>query len=80
MGTAFIFTLVIQLDIDKQLDELLGRQEKIEHQMSGISRTLNGLKSASSEANTVNGMIETTSTLADKVGSKVRRLDEARVS
>lgn len=48
--------------------------------MSGISRTLGGLKSASTEANTVNGIIETTSTLADKVGTKVRRLDEARVS
>lgn len=68
------------MDIDKQLDDLLGRQEKIEHQMSGISRTLGGLKAASTEANTVNGIIETTSSLADKVGTKVRRLDEARVS
>lgn len=48
--------------------------------MNGISRSLSGLNAASNDANTVNTMIENTSILAEKVSSKVRRLDEARVS
>lgn len=65
--------------MDGRLDELLGRQSKIERQMNNITRSLAGLNVASDEANKVNSMIENTSSLAENVSAKVRRLDEARV-
>lgn len=61
------------------MEELLGRQSKIERQMNDIGRSLSSLKVADGEANRVNSMIENTSTLAENVSAKVRRLDEARV-
>lgn len=63
-----------------RLEELLGRQSKIERQMNNIGRSLTGLKVANDESNKVNSMIENTSILAENVSAKVRRLDEARVS
>lgn len=48
--------------------------------MNNIGRSLAGLNVASDEANKVNSMIENTSSLAENVSAKVRRLDEARVS
>lgn len=58
----------------------MGRQSKIERQMNNIGRSLTSLNVASDEANKVNSMVENTSTLAENVSAKVRRLDEARVS
>lgn len=69
-----------QNGVDGRLEELLGRQSKIERQMNNITRSLAGLNVASDEANKVNSMIENTSSLAENVSAKVRRLDEARVS
>lgn len=66
--------------MDDRLEELLGRQSKIERQMNNITRSLAGLNVANDEANKVNSMIENTSSLAENVSAKVRRLDEARVS
>lgn len=66
--------------MNARLEELLGQQSKIEHQMTSIGRSLAGLTVASDEANKVNSMIENTSTLAENVSGKVRRLDEARVN
>lgn len=66
--------------MNARLEELLGRQSKIEHQMTNIGRSLVGLNVASDEANKVNSMVENTSSLAENVSAKVRRLDEARVS
>lgn len=68
------------MDIDNRLGNLLGQQNKIERQMTSISRSLSGLNMANNEAKTVNVMINNTSTLAENVSVKVRRLDEARVS
>lgn len=75
----FLFENTEQNGVNVRLDELLGRQSKIERQMNNIGRSLAGLKVASDEANKVNSMIENTSTLAENVSAKVRRLDEARV-
>lgn len=75
----FLFGNTEQNGVNVRLDELLGRQSKIERQMNNIGRSLAGLKVASDEANKVNSMIENTSTLAENVSAKVRRLDEARV-
>lgn len=63
-----------------RLEELLGRQSKIERQMNNIGRSLTSLKVADDESNKVNSMIENTSILAENVSAKVRRLDEARVN
>lgn len=68
------------MDINNRLENLLGQQNKIERQMTSISRSLSGLNVANNEAKTVNVMINNTSTLAENVSVKVRRLDEARVS
>lgn len=65
--------------MNTRLEELLGRQSKIEYQMTNIGRSLSSLKVANDEANKVNSMIENTSVLAENVSGKVRRLDEARV-
>ncbi|XP_055299578.1 conserved oligomeric Golgi complex subunit 4 [Sitodiplosis mosellana] len=64
--------------VNGRLDELLGRQSKIERQMNNIGRSLAGLNVANDEANKVNSMVENTSSLAENVSAKVRRLDEAR--
>lgn len=48
--------------------------------MTNIGRSLASLKVASDESDKVNSMIENTSSLAENVSGKVRRLDEARVS
>lgn len=66
--------------MNNRLEDLLGRQSKIERQMTNISRSLANLNTANNEANNVNSMIENTSQLAENVSAKVRRLDEARVS
>lgn len=66
--------------MNKQLEELLSRQSKIERQMNGIGKTLSGLSTASIEATNLCSMVENTSVLAENVSAKVRRLDEARVS
>lgn len=68
------------MDINNRLENLLGQQNKIERQMTSITRSLSGLNVANTEAKTVNVMINNTSTLAENVSVKVRRLDEARVS
>lgn len=65
--------------VNVRLEELLGRQSKIERQMTNIGRSLSSLKVANDESNKVNSMIENTSVLAENVSAKVRRLDEARV-
>lgn len=69
-----------QNGVNVRLEELLGRQSKIERQMNNIGRSLASLNVAGDEANKVNSMIENTSSLAENVSAKVRRLDEARVS
>lgn len=69
-----------QNGIDSRLEELLGRQSKIERQMNNIGRSLASLNIAGDESKKVNSMIENTSSLAENVSAKVRRLDEARVS
>lgn len=65
--------------VNVRLEELLGRQSKIERQMNNIGRSLAVLKVSNDESNKVNSMIENTSVLAENVSAKVRRLDEARV-
>lgn len=72
--------LVKQNDVNNRLEELLGRQCRIERQMNGIGRSLASLTTASDESNSLNSMIVNTSVLAENVSAKVRRLDEARVS
>lgn len=69
-----------QNGVNVRLDELLGRQSKIERQMNNIGRSLASLNVGNDEAKKVNSMIENTSSLAENVSAKVRRLDEARVS
>lgn len=71
---------ILQGGVNVRLEELLGRQSKIERQMNNIGRSLTGLKVANDESNKVNSMIENTSILAENVSAKVRRLDEARVN
>lgn len=58
----------------------MGRQCRIDQQMTGISRSLANLTAAGADAKSLDLMIENASTLAEKVSDKVRRLDEARVS
>lgn len=47
--------------------------------MINIGRSLASLNIANDEATKVNSMVENTTTLAENVSAKVRRLDEARV-
>lgn len=70
----------LQDGVNVRLEELLGRQSKIERHMNNIGRSLTSLKVADDESNKVNSMIENTSILAENVSAKVRRLDEARVN
>lgn len=76
---SFFLKSKLQDGVNVRLEELLGRQSKIERQMNNIGRSLSSLKVSNDEANKVNSMIENTSVLAENVSAKVRRLDEARV-
>lgn len=80
MVTVHKLRILFQDEVNKQLEELLGRQCKIERQMHGIGRSLTELTAASNESKTLDTMIVNTSVLAENVSAKVRRLDEARVS
>lgn len=67
-----------QHGVDERLEELLGRQCRIERQMNSIGRSLQSMSKASGDASALSATIEKTSTLAENVSVKVRRLDEAR--
>lgn len=64
--------------MDERLEELLGRQCRIERQMNSIGRSLQSISKSSTDATALNTTIEKTSALAENVSAKVRRLDEAR--
>lgn len=66
--------------MSKQLEMLLSRQCHLEAKLRSVTKALPNLQVVKSDANQLSEMIAHTSSLAENVSAKVRKLDDARVS
>ncbi|XP_069673782.1 uncharacterized protein [Periplaneta americana] len=66
-------------EINNGLDTLLSRQCHLEAKLRGITKVLPSLQIVHSDAQKLAEMVTFTSTLAENVSAKVRRLDIARI-
>ncbi|XP_059139126.1 conserved oligomeric Golgi complex subunit 4-like, partial [Physella acuta] len=64
--------------IDDELKELLEHQGLLEHKMSSLHKMIPSLQMLEADSKQLCGMISFTSTLAENVSSKVRKLDLAK--
>ncbi|XP_041375070.1 conserved oligomeric Golgi complex subunit 4-like [Gigantopelta aegis] len=64
--------------IDEELKDLLDHQNMLETKMSGLHKALPNLQILKTDSRQLSSMISFTSTLAENVSSKVRKLDVAK--
>ncbi|KAH9495945.1 Golgi transport complex subunit 4 [Bulinus truncatus] len=67
-----------QIDIDEELKMLLDHQSTLENKMSSLHKMIPNLQILEADSKQLYGMISFTSTLAENVSSKVRKLDLAK--
>ncbi|KAH9495947.1 Golgi transport complex subunit 4 [Bulinus truncatus] len=67
-----------EIDIDEELKMLLDHQSTLENKMSSLHKMIPNLQILEADSKQLYGMISFTSTLAENVSSKVRKLDLAK--
>ncbi|XP_034237746.1 conserved oligomeric Golgi complex subunit 4 [Thrips palmi] len=65
-------------NVEKQLETLLARQCHLEAKLRSVTKALPNLQIVKTDAQQLSQMIAHTSTLAENVSAKVRKLDDAR--
>ncbi|RUS70593.1 hypothetical protein EGW08_021639, partial [Elysia chlorotica] len=78
MNAAFEKLCAEEIAIDDELKNLLDHQGILESKMSGLHKMLPNLQILETDSKQLCGMISFTSTLAENVSSKVRKLDLAK--